>query len=195
MRISVLNHIYSGLQRSFELSSWSYVPWYLTRTLIDGATCLFSILERRIHQREKWTHRHENVSGKFKKRKMMNLALCLEHVVFIWRGERKRRNRRYRFQKMINNSRNFLLASIITMLRYVFTLCQTYVMPFINFTESFLRSSFKSFVIVWKYTQSWNLFIIITPPLFFFYCSLTEWREWRKCFTFKYFMEATKSCG
>lgn len=22
------------------ISSWSYVPWYLTRTLIDGATCL-----------------------------------------------------------------------------------------------------------------------------------------------------------
>lgn len=101
------------------ISSWSYVPWYLTRTLIDGATCLFSILERRIHQREKWTHRHENVSGKFKRRKMMNLALCLEHVVFIWRGERKRRNRRYRFRKMVNNSHNFLLASIIPMLRYV----------------------------------------------------------------------------
>lgn len=67
----------------------------------------------------KWTHRHENVSGKFKRRKMMNLALCLEHVVFIWRGERKRRNRRYRFRKMVNNYRSFLLASIITMLRYV----------------------------------------------------------------------------
>lgn len=101
----------------------------------------------------KWTHRHENVSGKFKRRKMMNLALCLEHVVFIWRGERKRRNRRYRFRKMVNNSRNFLLASIITMFRYVNSVWYVYFMSNLCHAVYLLyRKSFMSLT-VWNKTQ------------------------------------------
>lgn len=131
----------------FELSGWSYVPWYLTRTLIDGATCLFSILERRGSPTRKWTHQHENVSGKFKRRKMMNLVLCLEHVVFIWRGERKRRNRHYRFRKMVNNPRNFLLASIITMPRYVSVWYVYFMSNLCHAVYLIYRKSFVSFIV------------------------------------------------
>lgn len=138
----------------------------------------------------KWTHRHENVSGKFKRRKMMNLALCLEHVVFIWRGERKRRNRRYRFRKMVNNYRSFLLASIIPMVRYVSVWYVYFMSNLCHAVYLLYRKSFMSLT-VWNKTQLFSY----PPFLTVYHCLSTEWREWRKRFTFKYFMEATKSCG
>lgn len=97
----------------------------------------------------KWIYWYENVSGKFKRRKMMNLVLCLEYVVFIWRGERKCWNWCYCFWKMVNNYWSFLFVLIIMMFRYVLVWYVYFMLNLCYVVYLFYRKLFM-FLIVWN---------------------------------------------